>query len=545
MKELMPRRRLLANCLFILRIAVSYRMLSLLKPFLSFDTYQRKLKHLHRKYADLFFKNALRFKGGLIKVGQFISTRVDVMPVEYTDRLSLLQDRVPPLPYERIKQQIIWELERSPEEIFASFEKEPIASASLGQVHRAVLPSGEEAAVKVQYPDMDKVIQADLKALRFALRFLKVHAPNINLENIYLEFSHILKEELDYINEAHNAERMAENFADREDILIPSVYWEYTTKKVLALQFMPGEKITDFSRSQPLSKEKKRIADLLSKAYCQQFFHDRFFHGDPHPANILIQDKGKIVFVDFGICREISPDLSARLKRFARATISYDTREMALATKKLGVVSSEEDLRKLERLIEEMIELFGQMSPREFKGAGVLKISRERFHKFAHSASSLQIPSDLILVGRTMGILEGLSAELDPRVNIVEVAKPYISEFISSDEGWRDFLGQAKALGKTTLLIPKYLDKFLKKAISGDLEVIIKEKSLEKSAIKMTKMGQLITLALLAVFSSSLWFVLYLLNFQKEALFLSILSVAFLLLFLLALLRSYSEGSSQ
>jgi predicted unusual protein kinase regulating ubiquinone biosynthesis (AarF/ABC1/UbiB family) len=500
---------LFSNCLLVLRIGLGYKFLSAIRPFIGEERYQRRQKALHARYARAFLRNALRFGGGLIKVGQAISTRVDIMPVEYTDLLSTLQDQVPPVSVEEIKKRIIRELERPPNEVFASFDESPIASASLGQVHRATLKSGEHVAVKVQYPYIEKVIEADLKALKFALWMLKAHVPRgLDLDTVYNEFSRLLNEELDYIHEARNAERIRENFASFDKVFIPRVYWEYTTKKVLTLEYVEGEKITDFARRHPGRDEKKEIANILSEVYCQQFFVDKFFHGDPHPANIFVQDGSRIAFVDFGVCGEITPHLSEQLKRFAKGLVERDPTSLTQAIQDLGVVTSSKDLKDLYNLIKEMIDIFSEMSPREFKSAKVLEICGERFHRFAHSAESLQIPANLILIGRTMGILEGLSFELDPRVNIIEVARPYIERFVKEEgEWWQVFLTESKTLGKTALSLPRQLSEFLRKANAGKIEVVIKEADLEESAKRMVRLTRLLLLTVIFVILTGLWLV--------------------------------------
>lgn len=483
------------------------------------ERYQFRLKRLHARYADLFFNKAITLKGGLIKVGQFISSRVDVLPVEYTDRLSDLQDRIPPVDFKLIKQRIQLELERPLEHIFASFDSQPIASASLGQVHRAVLKDGREVAVKVQYPSIDQVIERDLAALRFGLYFLKKHLRNINLDVIYQEFSRFLHEELDYIHEGQNAEEIGKNFADNPEVIIPSVYWEYTTKKVLTLEYVKGERITDFARGRP-SSEKIEIARIVTEAYSRQIFIDRFFHADPHPGNILVQDQSKVVFVDFGVCKRLPSELVGVIKEWTRAVIAYDAQGMALASQKMGILSEPEEVARLAELIKKVLDEFGHMSPREFKSAKILERVGEIFHKFAHGATSLQIPNDLILLGRTMGILEGLSVELNPRINIIEVVKPHIKEFIKEDKApWELWLEEVKSLGRTALALPKNLNEFLLKFDTGQIKIDTRIIGLEKAAEKLHRISKIFLLTLLIILSGSLWLFLHFLGYQPEEYF--------------------------
>ena len=223
-----------------LRILLGYKLLSLRNAFAAPADRKQRLKQLHVKYAFVLRERMIEMRGVLIKIGQFLSSRVDILPEEYTTELSKLQDHVPPADLAEIMKRVIEEI-GPPEDVFASFDETPIASASLGQVHRATLKSGELIAVKVQYPGIEEVIAADIRTFHFIIRLLKIFYRRINLDVISSEFSRIIHEELDYIQEGKNAAAFARNFSDNPKVRIPAVYWPFTTSKVLTLEYLDGE----------------------------------------------------------------------------------------------------------------------------------------------------------------------------------------------------------------------------------------------------------------------------------------------------------------
>ena len=234
-----PRRRIIKIIILASKIFLSYKFLGFKKPFSREESFRQKQKKLHQKNAE----SATSLKGVLIKIGQFLSARVDFLPDEYTEVLSKLQDQIPPADFNIIKNRLIEELGEEPSIIFKSFNEEPIAAASLGQVHEAVLKNGDRVAVKIQYPKIEDIVKADLKALKWIVKFLRKQFKDINFDVLIEEFSRILNDELNYIHEGRNAEIFNDNFSDDKDIIVPKIYWEYTTLKVLTLQYVEGIKL--------------------------------------------------------------------------------------------------------------------------------------------------------------------------------------------------------------------------------------------------------------------------------------------------------------
>jgi predicted unusual protein kinase regulating ubiquinone biosynthesis (AarF/ABC1/UbiB family) len=249
-----------------LRVLLSYKLLGFLNILASPKVRHERLKQLHARNAIMLREHMIKMRGVLIKIGQFMSSRVDILPEEYTDELSKLQDQVPPAPFSDITKRITEELGHM-DEVFSSFDEIPIASASLGQVHQACLRDGDCIVVKVQYPGIDEVIAADMKTLKFVIRILRLLYRQINLDVIYSEFSRIVSEELDYIQEGKNAETFARNFENNPKIKIPLVYWPFTTSKVLTLEYLSGIKITDIELIDRQGIDRKEVARILAEAY--------------------------------------------------------------------------------------------------------------------------------------------------------------------------------------------------------------------------------------------------------------------------------------
>lgn len=485
---------------------MGYKFLALQKYFIAPHSYQQKLRVLHRRYARLFLEKAKKLKGAMIKVGQFISTRVDVMPLEYTETLSELQDSVPPVSVDVIRQRIVAELEREPEEVFAEFSPTPIASASLGQVHEARLRNGQRVAVKVQYPDIDRIIEMDLKALKLALWLLKRHLRHIDFQPVFEEFSRFLREELDYIHEAHNAERFLKNFAGSKDIIIPRVIWDYTTRKVLTLEFLEGKRITDYIAESSDPELRSKVAYILCDSFVKQIFVHQFFHGDPHPGNILVQDSGRVALLDFGLCKELPPEVTTALKHYATAVVAYDADGVARAAREIALIYSPEDQRRLRDVVSKIFTHFGQMSPKEFKNARIVSTVGNMLHDFFSEARTLRIPNDLIVLSRTTGILEGLAAQLDPSVNLIQMSKPHIKRYLrEEDSSLRSLLGNLREILTALITLPNLMKEYYSRANAGSLESRMEVSNLESAGDKVLQASRLLALSILLGISASVY----------------------------------------
>lgn len=511
-----------------LRIMVSYRLAGLMGFFMSGEEKSAYLKHLHRRNAVLIRETAIRMKGLMIKVGQFLSSRIDFLPDEYIRELSQLQDNVPPHAYDEIRRQIIADLGAAPEKLFSRFDAEPIAAASLGQVHRAVLQDGRVAAVKVQYPGIEKVIETDVKTLRILIMLLQGRYGKINLKVLHGEFARIVRAELDYGQEGRNAERFAAHFKGDERIVIPSVLREYSGKRVLTLEFVDGIKITECDPERTPGIDCREVANLLAETYARMIFLHGFFHGDPHPGNILIREGPKLVLLDFGMVQEIPEKTRRDLRRFAIALVERDTSRIIDSMEQMGFITEGADYGALREVAQPLIDKYRYITPQELKALTVNDVAAE-IERIFSVIEYLQIPNNFILLGRAIGMLNGIAFQLNPEVNIIEIGKPFIREFFmgsrseQAERAWESLRERVLTLWR----LPSRLEEFLVKAGKGDLSFKLPKSEIDMIASQFRVMTNVMMLVILTVTaaSSALFFILM----GSETLTLTAASVSILL----------------
>lgn len=521
-------RFLTGVCLF-LRVLMSYKFLALRSILSSSAMKQERIKRLHARNAVLLREKMIEQKGVFIKIGQFLSSRVDLLPEEYTDELSKLQDQVPPAPFADIRRRVTEELGPM-EEVFSSFDEEPIAAASLGQVHKACLKDGECIVVKVQYPAIEEVIAADMRTLKFVIRILRLLYHHINLDVIYSEFSRIIAEELDYLQEGRNAEAFARNFADDGRIKIPLVFWPYTTAKVLTLEFLGGVKITDFDEIDAQGIDKKETALVLAEAYARMFFRDGLFHGDPHPGNIFVRPGPEIVLVDFGMVDRISAPKREGLRRAFNAIVDRDARGLVRALVDMGFIPLTRDIQPLVQFVDKILQKYRDISPKEFKAMDIEEIGRD-IMALLQLNPSIQIPNDFILFGRVVGMLNGLGSRLDPETNIIEIAAPFAKKFIRADEGgMRSALIRAASAARSLASLPGMLQEFLVTTGRGETRVEITSEDIVRELRRIHRIGRGFILAVLSVGAGIGALIFRINGFDAEALWTGLAAGIFLLL---------------
>lgn len=387
---------------------------------------ERYARHHHRS-AELIYRTATRLEGLLIKACQFVGARADILPPQYVDVLSRLHDRVPPKPFSVIQRQVEEEIGRPLSEVFSFFSPTPIASASLAQVHEARLKDGRRAAVKVQYPDIAAIIDLDLRNFTFFINLLTRLERSFDFRAVLREVRKYVPLELDFIHEGQNAERIAHNFAARDDVLIPRIYWEYTTRKVLVMEYMDGIKVTDVDALKAAGIDTRVLAQKLTEVYCQQVLIDGIFHADPHPGNLLVQPGPRLVFLDFGLTKDLPPEFPAEMARLTAAILLQDTAAIVESFKRLGFVTRNNGAESLLTLGEAMLG-HAVKENKAYADPEMVEHFNQEVSQALRKDPIVEAPSDLVLVGRVMGLLSGLGKQLGSEVNLFTTLLPFLSK---------------------------------------------------------------------------------------------------------------------
>ena len=486
------------------------------------------LRRLSRRTAERRYRNAaIRFRalatrlGGVwIKVGQFLSARLDILPETITSELAGLQDEVDPEPFEAMRDVVEGEFGVPIEDRFASFDPQPLASASLGQVHRATLPSGESVVVKIQRPDIHDLIRVDLAALTRVIGWLKRYPPitrRANLDALMTEFSRTLWEEVDYLAEADNARRFGEMFRDDPAVRIPEVHGDYTTVRVLTLEDVYYTKITDYAAVEALGVDLAEVAERLFRTYLWQIFVVGFFHADPHPGNLFVEhrepDGWRLVFVDFGMVGQITPEMKQGMRDLAIAIGTRDMDRLMQSYQRLGFILPGADIERIRQAEAALVDRMWGKSMRE-----LVRTHPQEMRQFAKEFRDVmyempfQVPEDMIFLGRCVAILSGMCTGLNPEFNLFEGLKPFAEQLLSEEGGdWLNeifniLIDQARALST----LPTRVDSTLAKIERGEVVVTMKvapdlERQLKTLTRSIDRVVGAIIFAALALIGSVLY----------------------------------------
>jgi len=376
--------------------------------------------------------NILDLGPTFIKIGQALSTRADLIPIEYIQEFSQLQDRVPPFSSDLAIAVIEQELGKSISLLFAEFNPTPLAAASLGQEHKARLHTGEDVVVKVQRPGLAKLFNLDFEILHRLVRWLNRFVKDLkkfNLEAIYREFFELLYLEIDYIHEGKNADRFRDNFQGYQRVAVPQVYWQYTTSKILTLEYLPGIKIDDRLALEASRIDTKEVIQLGITCYLKQLLEDGFFQSDPHPGNMAVSQQGDIIFYDFGTMAEVKTIAKDQMVKTFFAVLKKDTDEVVETLIYMGLIEPVADMTPIKRMIAFMIEEFSDkpVDVRAFE-----QITDEVYAIFEQQP--FRLPPQMTFVVKSLTTLDGIARALDPQYNLLAAAQPFLKQVAFSQQ---------------------------------------------------------------------------------------------------------------
>lgn len=443
---------------------------------------EQRREELYVSEARLFRNTAVEMGGLLIKLGQFFSTRVDVFPQSTTRELANLQDEVPSVDFKDMCQVLESQFGKPLHEIFPVIDPIPLASASLGQVHEAELFSGQKVAVKILRPGIEKLIDIDLRAVRQVIGWIKIFTDWqqwVDFDAIYREFEETLREELNYLQEGKNAETIAANSAEDNELIVPGIYWDYTRQRVLTMEFVDGYKVTDYAGLEKAGISRAKLARRLLEIYVKQILVDGFFHADPHPGNLFIGPDGKVIMIDFGMVGTISPELREKLIKMVLAMVDRDNVQVVYYLKQVGFLRREADDTLIARAIGVFLEqLLGQGTDL-FEND--LKDLLDDLEEILYE-QPFQIPARFTFLGRALGTLYGICIGLDKEISFLDAAKPYLKQFMPEEaRPLKLAKDKAVALGTALIEVPPLMAKVLRQAERGDLELKLPLKNLQEN----------------------------------------------------------------
>ena len=528
-------------------IMLSYTKLYLLSKIFGQRYYQSRIINLHLKNANRTKAAILQLEGLFIKVGQLLSILTNFLPEAFHEPLEGLQDQIPARPFSEIQERIQKEFGKAPKELFRSFSEIPIAAASIGQAHRAELQDGSQVVVKVQHANIEKVAEVDLKIIQQLTR-LSSWFFNINgMEHAYTQVRKMIEEELDFNREAEAMEAIRKNLNEEQGLAIPKIYPEYCTGRVLTTTFRNGVKISNIAKLKEWNLDQRELAERLVHAYCQMVFKDGFYHADPHPGNILIEEDGTIVLLDFGAVATLTQKTRTGLLQLIEGAAKNDSDKIISSLKDMGFIAKGEES---EKIAERIIDAFRNFLQNEvqFEGLNFKDIKVNPFETSLYNlltdvglsniTSAVQVPKDYILLNRMVTLLLGICNTLDSQMNPLKVVRPYFQEFILGEQG--DIVKFVTDLLQRTFgdlfSIPGEFRKLLNKANKGKLEIQLAGEQERTRLIYL--LGQQLIFSLLLIASGAFVWVFYQAGEER----LMKWGIGAAVLFVLLLMRAMRKG---
>lgn len=474
-------------------------------------TRPRRMQRFARRFHDL----AIDLGGLMIKVGQYMSSRLDVLPPEITKELEGLQDEVPAVPFPAIRALAEAELGVPLGRVFSHIDETPVAAASLGQAHRARLAEADaqysgitDVVVKVQRPGIDEIVAVDLAALRRVggwLSRIRLVSDRVDAPVLVEEFAQTSLEEIDYLHEAAGSERFAADFADDARVAVPAVVWERTTRRVLTLEDVTAIKITDVDALAAAGIDPAAVAPVFVSVMFDQLFGNGYFHADPHPGNIFVtpvtdaaaERPWKLTFIDFGMMGEVPPSTRTGLRKLLIAAASRDGRGLVNAIRDVGVLLPSADTAELERAMTQLFARFGGMGFAELREVDPREF-REFALQFRDVVRSLpfQLPENFLLVIRAMSLTSGVASALDPSFNLWDSIEPYANQLIRDERGnvVQDVARQAVDTVALAARLPRRLDDLVTRFDDGSVAVSVP--SVERRLARLERSARQVVAAL-------------------------------------------------
>lgn len=416
-----------------------------------------------------------------VKFGQVLSTRSDLIGADIRYELEKLQDEVEAVDFSAIRKALEQEMGVELETVFAELDEKPIAAASIGQVHRARLRSGEEVVVKVQRPGIGRTVKVDLEIMENLAQLVRDRFPQQLIDPVELvrEFARGITTELDYRNEGRNAERFRQIFLKSSNIVVPKIYWNCTTQKILTMELIKGRKITDVP-----DQEKARLAQIGADAFLTQVLDKGFFHADPHPGNILVTDDGRLAFLDFGLMGELDESNRDEFARLFLSLLRKDTQGVVDSFLRLGIVESDLDSRLFKREVSSMIEKYYGIEIKDIKIGTLFDEIMEIGRKH-----NVRFPSDLVLLGKAVVTFEGVVRLLDPELNILYASRPFAARLVRQQLHPRrilkEMLHSTGGFLAQVRVLPEDLHRVAEKIVQDDLKIVFKHENLDNIASKL------------------------------------------------------------
>lgn len=504
------------------RILAGYLWLRLWRPLLGPSLYNARLVERHRRTSKRLVSAILDLKGLYIKVGQLISILTNFLPQEFRAELEQLQDAVPARPLDEVVARIRKELGKSPDELFASFDPVPIASASLAQVHSAVTHGGRRTAVKVQHADIEEIARLDLESIRRILELIQAVVRIRGMESYHADISELIRQELDFEQEARNIETIAANFAGNPDVHFPVVIHELSSPRVLTTEFVEGTKVTDFEGLEAQGIDRAELAQRLLRVVCQMVFIDGVYHADPHPGNILVHPDCSFTLVDFGAVGRLAPSMKAGVPMFWDGVIKRDPAKITAALRQMGMIAREQEGGEdaaAERAIEYFQRRFlEQMTVESFSLKDIQVDMRTKLEaladlkkldvSFRQLSNAFQVPKEWVIFERASILTLGLCTAVDPNMNPIKTVGPYLQQFVLGKEtDWKAQITTAiREMAMSAIAIPDKTNRLLERANRGEVQLEIA--ALREGALLLYSAAQQVIFVFLAIASGALGYVL-------------------------------------